>query len=101
MGAFAGWLRHPAHAPSYHYDNVCRVHGIRANRKAAQRQCAAAPTSELSTQIGGSNVVAVAGIQRRDELLGPLLRRGTEDAAGRTGLDDVARFQEHDIVGNL
>ncbi|ASW04687.1 hypothetical protein CKA34_01340 [Rhizobium sp. 11515TR] len=40
MGAFAGWLHHPAHAPSYHYENECRVHGIRANRKAAQRQCA-------------------------------------------------------------
>ncbi|TIX92886.1 hypothetical protein BSK43_003035 [Rhizobium sp. P44RR-XXIV] len=40
MGAFAGWLHHPAHAPSYHYDDQCRVHGIRANQKAACRQCA-------------------------------------------------------------
>ncbi len=40
-----------------------------------------AQTSELSTEVGGSNVVAVAGIQRRDELLGPLLCRVGEDIA--------------------
>ncbi|KAA1175383.1 hypothetical protein FP026_28245 [Rhizobium tropici] len=43
MGAFAGWLHHPAHAPSYHYVNECRVHGARANRKALHRQCMASP----------------------------------------------------------
>jgi hypothetical protein len=28
MGAFAGWLHHPAHAPSYHDENHCDFHDI-------------------------------------------------------------------------
>jgi hypothetical protein len=35
MGAFAGWLHHPAHAPS-HYKNVCEFdHGVVLAAKSA------------------------------------------------------------------
>ncbi|RXT45169.1 hypothetical protein B5V01_13900 [Mesorhizobium erdmanii] len=33
MGAFAGWLHHPAHALPYDDQSHCDVHGIRARRK--------------------------------------------------------------------
>ncbi|PWL16968.1 hypothetical protein DKP76_13030 [Falsochrobactrum shanghaiense] len=38
MGAFAGWLHHPAHARSYHKNKSCSVHGRKTNHSRPCRQ---------------------------------------------------------------
>ncbi|OYR22351.1 hypothetical protein CEV31_0270 [Brucella thiophenivorans] len=38
MGAFAGWLHHPAHARTYHKNKSCSVHGGETNQRKSRRQ---------------------------------------------------------------
>ncbi|PDT00977.1 hypothetical protein CO666_28030 [Rhizobium chutanense] len=66
MGAFAGWLHHPAHAPDHHCQNHCDFHGSIARCKLGRRQCSRRncisggrqPVGKRATRVAGGCIVA-------------------------------------------
>jgi len=70
MGAFAGWLRHPAHAPYHHYENRRDYHCLELPAKmwpvnrADMKRAACAALSE-SCRLGDDAVRVEDEFRRR------------------------------------